>query len=812
MKSKALSVRNIHALKARISDFNRQSHTDRRFYLMSWTRWFRVRLTFAVFLGGLGGACSDDSGEPPALAEGIFAALGAPLPAATAEQKETFERGRQVAERRFTTREGLGPHFNVTFCGSCHEDPVTGGSGPRYRNFLLVGQRTPDGAFVETGVNGVQPMYSLRGPARRATPDGTNVTATRNAIPFFGSGLLAELSDEAILIHADPDDADGDGISGRANFDRGFVGRFGRKSQTVSIEGFIRGPLFNHLGITSNPLSDARKNALPVPSGSIASALTARGVSQTGRGQAAAPDEPTEDDDGVADPELSEQDLFDLVSFAMLLAAPEPESLDEETRSGEAVFERIGCAACHVRGLVSPRGLIPLYSDLLLHDMGPELADGVRMKEASGSEFRTQPLWGVAATGPYLHDGRADTVEEAIDAHGGEGEASRDAFRALPAGERRQLLAFVASLGGADQDSLGLLPPDAPVPAEGELGGPAEPLVGSQLSRFVRGRAEFDRNLAVTEGLGPAFNGDSCRACHFEPVIGGAGPPGVNVVRHGYDDGQGNFRAPDIGTMAHRLLTDRAARAPADLDATVFELRQTPALFGLGRLEQIDEAAIVAREDPADANADDIRGVAHRLPDGRLGRFGWKGGVPSLAEFVRDATSNEMGLTVPPHPERTFGFSTDDDGIADPETTAEALEDVTFFVQSLAPPTRARRDRALEDQGEALFAEVRCDACHVPSLPDTSGGMVSAYTDLLLHDVAPAGFLGIEEGAASPRQFRTPPLWGLSRTGPYMHDGLAVTIEDAIARHETEAAASRLAYEALTEDERRAVLAFLESL
>ena len=763
-------------------------------------------------VASVGAGCSAEPGGPPPVADGIFAPLGEPFPSATDAEKDTFARGKDVAERRFTTRDGLGPHFNVVFCGACHEDPVTGGSAPRYRNFLLVGQRTVDGAFIETGVNGVQPLYRLDGPARFATPEGTNVTATRNAIPFFGAGLLAELSNDAILVHADPDDADGDRISGRPNFDRGFVGRFGRKSQTVSIEGFVRGPLFNHLGITSNPLPEALKNALPVPSGSGASALTAAGVGRAVRGQAAAPEAPTEDQDGVPDPELSEQDLFDLVSFVMLLAAPEPEVLSERARAGEAVFGRIGCTGCHVRGLVGPRGLLPLYSDLLLHDMGPELADGVVMGEASGSEFRTQPLWGVAATGPYLHDGRADTLEAAIAWHGGEGEASRNAFMMLSAEERGQLLAFLNALGGAAQNSAGLLPPDAPVPEAGTLGGPAEPLREVDLRRFARGRAEFDRNLAFADGLGPAFNGDSCRACHFEPVIGGAGPLGVNVVRHGYDDGQGTFRAPDIGTMAHRLLVDRTARAPADLNATVFEMRQTPALFGLGRLEQIDEAAIVARADPADTNGDGVRGVVPRLLDGRLGRFGWKGSVPSLAEFVRDAISNEMGLTVPVEPDRTFGLVVDDDDTPDPETTLQALADVTFFVQNLAPPARRPRDPPLEATGEALFSSVGCEGCHVPSLPDRAGAPVRAYTDLLLHDVAPADFRGIEEGAASPRQFRTPPLWGVSRTAPYMHDGRAVTLEEAIARHEAEAELSRRAYEALDGNARAALLAFLESL
>ena len=199
--------------------------------------------------------CGDNSER--GIADGIFADLGEPLPSATPAQKVLFESGLAVATRRFSPADGLGDHFNVTFCVSCHEKPVFGGSGGRYRNFLLVGQGLSDGSFTPTGVNGVQPQFSVT-TGRRQTDPETNVIATRNPIPFFGVGLLAEISEEEILSREDEDDVDGDGISGRANFDRGFVGRFGRKAQSVAIESFIRGPLFNHLGITSNPLSAER--------------------------------------------------------------------------------------------------------------------------------------------------------------------------------------------------------------------------------------------------------------------------------------------------------------------------------------------------------------------------------------------------------------------------------------------------------------------------------------------------------------------------------------------------------------------------
>jgi CxxC motif-containing protein (DUF1111 family) len=746
----------------------------------------------------------------------IFGDLGDPLPAATPEQKATFERGRKVALRRFTEADGLGPRFSLSFCGGCHERPVTGGGSARYRDFLLVRQTLPDGSQVNTGVNGVQPQYLTEGGYDPTDPQ-TNLYAARHPIPFFGVGLLAEVTEEAILANADPDDADGDGISGRPNYDRGFVGRFGRKAQTVSIEGFIRGPLFNHLGVTSNPLPNARKNQLPVPSGTpettatTSAALTRERLGEAAQAQAAAPDEPTVDDDGVPDPELSEDDLFDLVSFAMLQAAPRPDAADAQTERGSALFTKVNCTGCHVPSLEGPRGLIPAYTDLLLHDMGPDLADGVRFGEATGVEFRTQPLWGVVAVGPYLHDGRADTLDQSIRLHGGEGEKSRRAYEALTDAERTDVIAFISSLGGSKQRSDGMIPPGTPVPAVGAYGGPDQELSAADAERFQRGRAAFDRDRPLEEGLGPRYNGDSCRACHFDPVPGGSGPADVNVVRQGIV-GPDGFQAPAMGTMVHRHMVNSKDRPPVDPAANVFEVRQTPTALGLGLLDGIADAAILANADPDDTDGDGIRGIARVLPDGRLGKLGWKCGVPSVAEFARDAMFNELGVTLPDQPGLTFGSGHDDDAWPDPEITAAELGDLVFFLQHLGPPPRTSTDVTLEKKGEPLFAQVGCDRCHVPTLPTTAGGSVRLYSDLLLHDVAPAGVVGIADGPASMRHFRTTPLWGIARSAPYMHHGRAGTIEDAIAMHEAEGAASVTAFQALSASDRAALLAFLGSL
>ena len=784
---------------------------------MTTTRHHLQALVLGAALAGLMTGCPDEDEPALEVAEGIFAPLGEVLPSATTDQKATFARGLEVMSKRFTPEEGLGPQFNVSFCGACHERPTPGGGAPRYRNFLLVHDELADGSTVALGVNGVLSQFALEGAPRRATPEGADRFATRNGIPFFGVGLLAEVHEDAILANADPDDANGDGISGRPNYDRGFVGRFGRKAQTVSIEGFIRGPLFNHMGITSDPLSNARKAALPVPSdlpeGFSETSDVTGGLTVFQAGQAAAPDEPTVDTDGVADPELSEQDLFDLVSFAMLLAAPTPDEATAASEAGRDLFHQVGCASCHVPTLASPRGLIPAYTDLLLHAMGPDLADGFSMGLARGDEFRTQPLWGVAGVAPYLHDGRADTLDDAIRWHGGEAEASRDAYLALSAADRASVITFVESLGGRTEHSSGLLPPGAPVPDSGAAGGPSRPLDAAELKRFEAGREVFDRDQPSTAGLGPRFNGDSCRACHFDPVIGGAGPIDLNVSRHGLvDEGTGVFSAPAQGTMAHRHGVFVDARPPVDAQANVFETRQPPSTLGLGLIEQISKETILALADPSDADSDGIRGVAQVLPDGRVGRLGWKAGVPSVEEFLRDAMSNELGLTMPARDGQTFGFLTDDDATADPELTDDDYANLLFYMQMLGPPpTKPGFDEAAATGGP-VFERIGCASCHVASLPTADGVPVPLYSDLLLHDVLPDNAWGIADGAAGMRSFRTAPLWGISDTAPYMHDGRATTLEASIEAHAGEAAASRDAFVALDATDRQALLDFLGKL
>lgn len=351
--------------------------------------------------------------------------LGDPNPGLSASTLAAFQRGRDVFVRRFTRAEGHGPDFNVDSCKACHEIPVVGGSSPLYRNFFLVGRIDGSGDFVAAMEDNqfVARSFSYVRTQRETIPADT-VVAQRNAPPTFGLGVFERLTDAEIAANADPADADADGISGRVNIDGPLLGRFGYKAQEGSLIDFVRGPFFNHMGITSN------FPAIPPPS------LTAAP-------QIAPPAQPLTDNDGVPDPEIVDADLVDIVIFLRELAAPEPLPMNSTARRGESLFSSTGCVKCHVPNLKQSGEPALAYTDLLLHDMGPELADQVTQLLASGSEFRTQPLWGVRFTAPFLHDGRAATLDEAILLHGGEAQTIRDAYAALPQADRDAIIAFL---------------------------------------------------------------------------------------------------------------------------------------------------------------------------------------------------------------------------------------------------------------------------------------------------------------------------------------------------------------------------------
>ena len=374
--------------------------------------------------------------------------LAGPVDGLTISEIQSFNRGRDLMLKRFKPSEGLGPLYNTTSCAACHDKPTTGGSAPTYRNFYLAqigapgsGQDDPPGlpsAVIPSfnGLDGERPLI----PEAPFGPGAEPVRVSqRNAPPFFGTGLFELISDATIIANADPNDSDDDGISGRYNTDgEGNVGRFGYKLQANFIEAFIRGAALNQMGITTDAVEGA--------DGIVSLALAQVAVSF---------DLPTTDDDGIPDPEMSVADLEDIVNFCKFVRPPRKKEFSADAEAGETLFEDIGCTSCHIPSLASSGGDVEAYTDLLLHDMGPDLADSIHMGVPQFSifeglttenEFRTQPLWGASEHAPFLHDGRADTLATAIEMHGGEAEDARDAYLDLTDEEKNQLIEFLEAL------------------------------------------------------------------------------------------------------------------------------------------------------------------------------------------------------------------------------------------------------------------------------------------------------------------------------------------------------------------------------
>lgn len=362
----------------------------------------------------------------------------------------------------------------------------------------------------------------------------------------------------------------------------------------------------------------------------------------------------------------------------------------------------------------------------------------------------------------------------------------------------------------------GFLSPTSPIPDPGTFGGPRRQLTASEATRFQRGRFLFDREFGLSHGLGPEFNGDSCRACHLDPAIGGAGGLDVNVFRFGRD-GAGTLPFMEVpgGQIASKLRRqDLVGREEVPSQADVFEQRQPPALFGIGLIEGIPAANIFANEDPGDLNGDGVRGVARRVTVGgveEVGKYGWKAQVPRIVDFVRDAMGAELGMTTPDDA-RGFAALTDTDPNSDPELGEVDVQDLGFFLEMLAPPPRGGgADSPLVQLGALIFEQVGCVKCHTPALMGAEGP-VPLFSDLLLHRVMPNTFRGMAEPGADVGFYRTPPLWGVSRTAPYLHDGRAETLSAAILAHDGEATLVREAYQALSGSERQALEVFLKDL
>jgi CxxC motif-containing protein (DUF1111 family) len=247
----------------------------------------------------------------------------------------------------------------------------------------------------------------------------------------------------------------------------------------------------------------------------------------------------------------------------------------------------------------------------------------------------------------------------------------------------------------------------------------------------------------------------------------------------------------------------------------VFEQRQTPTLLGGGLIDTVLASDILAHEDPDDLDGDGIRGYARLVDVGggviEVGRFGWKAQAPRVFDFVRDAMGGECGITTPDGG-RGFALTSDGDAVADPELSLDDFDDITFFLQNLGPPIRGGNENdpnvAL---GEQIFETVGCATCHIPVLQGALE-QVPLYSDLLVHKVMGPHYRGMAEPGAPAGFFKTPPLWGIKDTAPYMHDGRSENFSAAIRAHRGEAKFVRIAYHFLSDLEQRALLLFLGDL
>jgi CxxC motif-containing protein (DUF1111 family) len=368
--------------------------------------------------------------------------------------------------------------------------------------------------------------------------------------------------------------------------------------------------------------------------------------------------------------------------------------------------------------------------------------------------------------------------------------------------EQQQVLEFLGDLGGEPNAQNFLNDSRYTIPEPGEIGGPRQPLTDSETATFTRGLELFDGNFLEEDGLNPMFNADSCRACHQDPVIGGAGGIDVNVLRVGLRDNDGTYASLDTNVLVRAVLPTLIP-PEYEMDNLIIESRQPPSLLGLGDINEISVESIVQNADPDDLNGDGISGRASWLNEDTLGRFGWKAQIPTLQDFVADALLNEIGVTI--HPDLSdFTVEDDLDTCADPELPNTDLNDLYFYVQELAAPNGSSDGTV----SNAIFEEAGCAKCHTPEIDG-----VPLYSDLLLHDMGgDLRQLVEQESNALPTEFRTPPLWGIASTAPYWHDGSAETLREAIQSHAGEGQSSVDHFNQMTPEDQEQLIQFLESL
>jgi CxxC motif-containing protein (DUF1111 family) len=360
------------------------------------------------------------------------------------------------------------------------------------------------------------------------------------------------------------------------------------------------------------------------------------------------------------------------------------------------------------------------------------------------------------------------------------------------------------------------------------------------------------------DGVGPLYNERSCVGCHHLGGTGGAGEnpmnvtilaalPGASAIGDGRPIFQGEledlhpgFRnrssivlhqhsiSPAEEDRLTKIRTYAFVQTRDDLFALSQSQRSTPALFGAGWIDAIPDKALLAAEARTFAAFPEIKGRVSRLRDGRLGKFGWKGQTASLQDFVLAACANELGLEVRGHHQPSLLSARD----FDPKKHRLDLSDeecarMTRFVANLPAPVI--RPVGAASQGLVVFEAIGCATCHAPSM----GGVRGLYSDLLLHDLGDrfrafgGGYGGgrseivdnssrnkgapTRSGEAGPTEWRTTPLWGVADSAPYLHDGRAPTLHEAIILHGGEAAQASKRYASLSFGDRQALLAFLHS-
>jgi CxxC motif-containing protein (DUF1111 family) len=364
---------------------------------------------------------------------------GTPLPGITPVEFEEFRLGLDDFTEVEATEEGLGPAFNGTSCAVCHNVPAIGGAGIIAE--LRAGRRNEKGEFETLDSSGetLFHLFSVPGHGcQPVVPVEADVFARRVPIPLFGAGLVEAIPDETLRALEDPNDRDRDGVSGRAALvtdvasNERRVGRFGWKAQHATLLAFGADAYRNEMGITND--------LFPHEAAYGVSAAQMRVCDRF------------PDPEDIRDPLTRRRGIDNFASFMRLLAPAARGGVDDEVRAGEQVFTAIGCAACHVPALqtgasanpVFHRKVVPLFSDLLLHDVGT--GDGIRQGIAEPNEIRTPALWGLRLRRPLLHDGSAATAEEAIRRHGVEAELARRGFERLSDADRAALRAFLRSL------------------------------------------------------------------------------------------------------------------------------------------------------------------------------------------------------------------------------------------------------------------------------------------------------------------------------------------------------------------------------